>query len=966
MSVTINAKGTSTTSFKVGKDGTIITQGGVISPPAATDLKIDLDVDQYMVVNAGLSGPALITASNNQDLHINPATGGGQYLILNSTRWPATDGTNGQVLRTNGAGVLSWQTVSGTGSVTSTSVVSANGFAGTVATATTTPAITLSTTVSGIIKGNGTSLSAAEAIDFPTLNQNTTGNAATATVLASGRTFSLSTDATGTSGSFDGSTNITIPVTLATVNSSPQTDTFRKVTVNGKGLTTATSAVSASDITTALTYTPVNKAGDTMTGSLVLNADPSTSLGAATKQYVDTEIAAVASGVNVHGSCETSTTAALAACTYNNGTGGVGATLTANANGVLGTIGGYSGLAVSSRLLVKDQADQKQNGIYTVVSLGADDPGGSAWQLMRATDFDGSPTSEVEAGDLTYVQEGTLTKTQWVQITVGTGHNVSPSYDYVVIGTDNIVFSQFAGPGSYTAGTGINISTNVISNIGVTSAIAGSNISVSSATGAVTFAVTGTVPSATTATNNVLKAGDTMTGDLQIDRSVNTLAGLGVTNSSSGSNASADIFLLNDTGTKGIGLEVTSSGYSGGFANQGWLYTQGSIPLIMSTGNSAQVTIDTSGNVGIGMTPTYPLDVNGVIRNAALGVPTFSLGTLNISTWNVGMLSQNTTPFDSSGKVTVGAVFAPRGTVNTPASFGNILGSYSYGTVDSTVAGSTGALYGSYGNAGRSNAADASTGWNAIYGAFGGASHSNTLPATASTAIIAGVYGNATLGGGTVTNTLSSFYGTTSLNTGASVLNISVPSVSFYDGSVSLGSTSSGTTSITNLYGLRLRTPTINSNVTITNRYGVSSEDASAINYFAGKLQLSGAIGLAGANYGTTGQVLTSQGSSAAPAWTTLSSGVPTIAIVSGTSQTAVANYQYVLTNTGAATTVTLPASPADGDIIWITNVTSRTDHVIARNGQILQGLSEDMTINMANVNIQLRFINTTIGWRIL
>lgn len=51
----------------------------------------------------------------------------------------------------------------GTGTVTSVSVVSANGLAGTVATATTTPAITLSTSITGILKGNGTAISAAVA-----------------------------------------------------------------------------------------------------------------------------------------------------------------------------------------------------------------------------------------------------------------------------------------------------------------------------------------------------------------------------------------------------------------------------------------------------------------------------------------------------------------------------------------------------------------------------------------------------------------------------------------------------------------------------------------------------------------------------------------------------------------------------------------------------------------------------------
>src|SRR5262245_25908565 len=55
------------------------------------------------------------------------------------------------------------ESAAGAGTVTDVSVVTANGFAGTVANSTTTPAITLSTTVTGIVKGNGTALSAAVA-----------------------------------------------------------------------------------------------------------------------------------------------------------------------------------------------------------------------------------------------------------------------------------------------------------------------------------------------------------------------------------------------------------------------------------------------------------------------------------------------------------------------------------------------------------------------------------------------------------------------------------------------------------------------------------------------------------------------------------------------------------------------------------------------------------------------------------
>lgn len=63
----------------------------------------------------------------------------------------------------NGTDYVKVATSTGTGSVTSASVVTANGFAGTVATASTTPAITLTTSITGVLKGNGTAISAAVA-----------------------------------------------------------------------------------------------------------------------------------------------------------------------------------------------------------------------------------------------------------------------------------------------------------------------------------------------------------------------------------------------------------------------------------------------------------------------------------------------------------------------------------------------------------------------------------------------------------------------------------------------------------------------------------------------------------------------------------------------------------------------------------------------------------------------------------
>jgi len=88
------------------------------------------------------------------------------YASASNTLAKLGVGTTGQVLKV-AAGVPSWATDTATGTVTLVSVVSANGFAGTVATDTSTPAITLTTSISGLLKGNATAVSAAAAnIDY--------------------------------------------------------------------------------------------------------------------------------------------------------------------------------------------------------------------------------------------------------------------------------------------------------------------------------------------------------------------------------------------------------------------------------------------------------------------------------------------------------------------------------------------------------------------------------------------------------------------------------------------------------------------------------------------------------------------------------------------------------------------------------------------------------------------------------
>ncbi len=110
-----------------------------------------------------LQGELAINVSDtDMTLYAENASGVVKSLMNNPAglKYPTADGTNGQVVKTDGAGNLVFVTpLSGT--VTSVSVVSANGLSGTVATGTTTPAITLSTSITGVLKGNGTAISAA-------------------------------------------------------------------------------------------------------------------------------------------------------------------------------------------------------------------------------------------------------------------------------------------------------------------------------------------------------------------------------------------------------------------------------------------------------------------------------------------------------------------------------------------------------------------------------------------------------------------------------------------------------------------------------------------------------------------------------------------------------------------------------------------------------------------------------------
>ena len=460
-----------------GQDG----QDGV----SVTDAKIDFD------------GSLVITLSTGQEINVGEVvapelqekiklvTSGGAGTVL-----PDQTGNSGKVLGTDGS-VLSWVAGGGggggSGTVTSVAATAGTGISVSGSPITTSGTLTITNTAPDqtvvLTPSTGISISGA----YPNF---TIGNSAPDQTVA--LTGAGTTSITGTYPNFTVTSNDAYTGTVTSVNG---TGTVSGLTLTGTVTGSGNLTLGGSITGFATSGANTNLTSVALTSGTITTA-PTNNTDIVNKQYAD----AIASGIHFHEAVALATTAALPANTYNNGTSGVGATLTGNANGALSVDSTLT--VVAERILVKNEATQANNGVYVVTQVGT---AGTPYILTRATDFNtvGTGVNQIDEGDFFLVTSGTANvNTAWVQQT-------APP---ITVGTTAIVFQQFSAPITYTAGTGLSESPSYTFNIANTGT-AGTYGSASSVPVFVTNAQ-GQVTSVTNTTISI--AGSAITGTVAI------------------------------------------------------------------------------------------------------------------------------------------------------------------------------------------------------------------------------------------------------------------------------------------------------------------------------------------------------------------------------------------------------------------------------------------------------------------
>jgi hypothetical protein len=507
------------------------------------------------------------------------------------------------------------------------------------------------------------------------------------------------------------------------------TGTSVSVTGNVSGAIVNTPSVVGATVTISTTSNGAISLAPNGTGNISVNsryinslADPVQDQDAATKFYVDS----VATGLDIKASVLTATANTLAVyssgtVSYNNGTSGVGATLTTTGTYLL--IDGANVQTVGTRVLVKNEANATWNGIYTYTSTTV---------LTRATDFN-QPT-EV-AGAYTFVESGTTwADTGWVCTT----------NNPVVFGTTNIVFAQFSGAGSYTAGNALSLSgtqfnVNIDTSGNTTVGINGSN-ELYIPTGAKL-----TNPNITAATGTSLSVSANVTGG-------NVLTGglISATANITGGNVLTG-GLISATATITGGNLATGGAITGASTSVSGTTTAASVVGGVITGTSTSVSgTTTAASVVGGVITGTSTSVSGTTTAASVvgGVITGSSTSVSGTTTAASVVGGVMT--GSSVSVT-GAISGASTSVSGTTTAASVVGGVITGTSTSVSGTTTAASVVGGVITGTSVSVSANvTGGNVLTGGImsstGNATHGNILTGGLISATGAGTFGNITVG----------------------------------------------------------------------------------------------------------------------------------------------------------------------------------------------------------------------------
>ena len=389
--------------FKSAGTNWLLASGNVGLTPTGSSAPLGSSGTPWSVLfvdNIKVDGNSITSENTNGDINLTP--NGTGSVVLDGINFPQADGSANQFLKTDGNGQLSFANVTTTFTLAADS--GSNDSFSTGGTLTLAGGAGITSTVSN------DQVSFAVNVDDSTIEINSDSlrvkdsGISTNKIANSAVTVAKLADSAVTIGS----TSVTLGATQTTISGLAQ--------VNVDNLRIDGNTISSTNSNGNIVIDPNGTGNISASSARIINvADPVSANDAANKNYVDS----VKQALDIKDSVRVASTGNLAVATdLQNGDSVDGVTL-----------------ATGDRVLLKNQTDASENGIYVAVASGA---------ASRATDADVS--ADVTSGMFVFVREGTANGANgFVLTTNGT----------ITLGTTDLTFTQFSGAGTVTAGAGL-------------------------------------------------------------------------------------------------------------------------------------------------------------------------------------------------------------------------------------------------------------------------------------------------------------------------------------------------------------------------------------------------------------------------------------------------------------------------------------------------------------------------------